>query len=161
MKKKYPGLYAVAGFLRIFAFVPLVGGIMFSIDGINMLRQADEFRAGVAQVDSISQDSDGGLKIFDAHVHVDTVRTTVILGKEGSHYTDSIFHLMAADTVIYIPVWYKDDGLLTIKRHSYERQYPTDRIKRKLRWIILGLVMPFFVLHAVVVYLKRSGRHEE
>ena len=148
--------YIVTYLLMLATFALFVIGLFLSYDGVNILLHANQYKPGELRVDSLfagpaGSGAGGELTSYAVGV-VSDATTTLMLGSTGTDYVDSIGHrFIGLNEEVIIPVWFREDGILTLTRNAGNFQFPLKTILLKVLFYLLCFNCPFLCLW----YIKR------
>jgi hypothetical protein len=144
METEESPLYNALGCLKFFLSVPFIVGIIWNWDGFQILSNNKDYKDGILKVTSYNYDRgvEGGDPTLFGVGMVDSIQTAITISED----MDSIS----------IPIWYKADGKLSVRKYPNESEFPFWRIFWK--WIFyIGLFNgPFIGLGIWQLILKRK-----
>lgn len=148
--------------LKYFAFIFFLIGGFLAYDGLNILIHANQYEDGLLKVDSLfagpaGSGAGGELTSYAVGVVGNTnTNTTLMLGTTGTKYVDSIGHRFMNSNEVLIPVWFRGDGILTLRRNSDSKYFPFISILKNVCFYLLCFNGPFLSLWLVQRKLKKK-----
>ena len=153
--------YIIVSLLMMVTFILFVVGLFLNYDGLNILLHANQYEYGELRVDSLfagpaGSGAGGELTSYAVGV-VDDVNTALMIGTTGTDYVDSISHqFIVLNATVLIPVWFREDGALTLKRNSDNEQFPLMSILSQVLFYLLCFNGPFIGLWLIQRRLKKK-----
>jgi hypothetical protein len=132
------------------------------MDGIKILFNVRNYNSGILKVNKLldgpTGSGSGNVSTIYAEGYVgDSIKTILMLGTTQEHSTDSVMKIHhTKDKTVRLPVWYKPNGQLTLKRYKNEKGFPVWRIAGKVFLYFAVFNGPFIILWVIRRNLKKK-----
>src|SRR4051812_32306815 len=99
-------------------------------DGYEILRNQQAYKSGLLKFDSFMNSSADkyGSSTTGFWGHVDSVHTGITFSSKSEPRVKAFFKSISEGKDVFVPVWYKPDGKLTLERYPHENRFPAKRI---------------------------------
>jgi hypothetical protein len=158
MNEKLRLLTGILSFFKFGFFGLFLIGIFLNADGVRIIASRNQYKPGILKIDSITGGAVGEVQesTIRGYGLVDSIHTGVILGNVSSANTQDILSDLEDNVAVLIPVWYKANGKLTLDRFPDEKEFPIERIYKKLFYNAVLFFGPFIVVLVWQIRLKRK-----